>query len=465
MKKIYIYFTALLVLIGTSCEEFVDGYDESPNAPSEVTPGVLLTASEAAIIFAYTSQQARAASIFTQQSAGVTDQSKNNFQLYGMTENSVANEWNGLYSDCLETANLLMNTYGAENPYYEGMAEVITALGIGMATDYWGDVPYSEALNGAEGGAALAPAADTQQEVIASIQELCANAISNFQEDPSANAFLPLMDDVIGNGDVDRWTIAAWILKARYANRLSNRDAAGSASDALDFLDAAYAAGLNGNDDNLLAPTGESSTDLNQWLAFQENRGYMRAGGYLVDLMIAQNDPRLPYYFADLGGNTFVGSQINEDNASASNFGTWVMADGQDFPLLTYFEAKFIEAEAALRASQPDRAATAFNEAVIASVEFFTGSTPNAAFVTAVASETAASIDLETIMTQKYIAMFTQPEVWNDYRRTGYPALTPDPRGAINQIPARYPTPLDERNYNPNITSITDLTVPVWWAE
>jgi hypothetical protein len=72
---------------------------------------------------------------------------------------------------------------------------------------------------------------------------------------------------------------------------------------------------------------------------------------------------------------------------------------------------------------------------------------------------------METIMTQKYIAMFTQPEVWADYRRTGYPDLTPDPRGSINSIPQRYPTALDERLYNENMESITDLTTPVWWAE
>ncbi len=463
MKKIYILLITLLVLFGTSCEDFVDGYDDSPNSPTNVTPGVLLTAAEAATIFAYTSQSARAASIFVQQSAGVTDQSKDDYQLYGMTENTVGNEWNGLYTDLLETADFLEATYAEENPYYGGMAKMLKALGIGMVTDFWGDVPFSEAFDGRDG--VTAPAADAQESIIAAIQQLCTDAIADFQMDASANAFTPLEDDVIHGGDVEMWEIGAWILKARYANRLSNRDATGSATDALSYLDQAYAAGLDGNADNTLAPTGNASTDLNQWQAFQNNRGYMRAGATLVNMMIAQNDPRLPYYFADLGGGTFVGSDINEDNAAASNFGTWVMADAQAFPLLTYFEAKFIEAEAALRSNDDPRAAAAFNDAVIASVEFFTGSAPDAAFITNVASETAATITLETIMTQKYIAMFTQPEVWSDYRRTGYPVLTSDPRGAINQVPERYPTTLNERLYNPNITSITDLTVPVWWAE
>jgi hypothetical protein len=465
MKKIYLYFTLVLVLMSTGCEDFVEGYDESPNAPSEVTPSVLLTASEAAVTFFYTSQPARAASIFVQSAAGVTDQAKDQYQLYNLNENSVGNEWNGIYSDCLETTEYLIQNFGEESPYYRGMGKVIQALAMGMVTDYWGDVPYTEALKGLSGGEALNPGPDSQESILNSIQQLCDEAIADFQVDASENAFVPGADDILLNGDMSRWEMTAWLLKARYANRLSGKDATGSATDVLNFLDEAYSTGMTSNEQNFLGKTGESSTDLNQWKAFQETRGYMRAGGFLVDLMVAQDDPRLPYYFAEVDGGGYEGSHIGEDNASASQFGSWLMTQGQDFPLLTYFEAKFLEAEAALRASDPDRAATAYNAAVVASVNFFTGEEPDATFINNVASETAASIDLETIMTQKYIGMFTQPEAWADYRRTGYPNLSPEPRGAINQIPARYPTPLDERLYNPNMTSITNLTTPVWWAE
>lgn len=467
MKKFNIIILTLILMIShVSCEEFVEGYDESPNSPTQATPSVLLTAAEASVIFFYTGQPARAASIFVQQSAGITDQAKNQYQLYGMTENSVANEWNGLYTDCMETTQSLIEQYGEENPYYSGMAKVIQAMALGMLTDYWGDVPYSEAMNGLDGEEALSPAADNQEDVLNSIQQLCSEAVTELSTSLEENANVPGPDDVIAGGDTESWIIAAHLLKARYANRLSKKDPAGSANTALGYLQNAYDAGLNGNDANFLGVTGTSATDLNQWRAFQQQRGYMRAGANLVDLMESQNDPRLPYYFQQLSGaDSYVGSGINEDNSNASGFGDWVLATGQSFPLLTYFEAKFIEAEAALRNNDPATAATAYNEGVIASVEFFTGSSAPAQFINDYASETESSIDMETIMTQKYIAMFTQPEVWADYRRTGYPSLTPDPRGSINSIPERYPTALDERLYNENMESITDLTQPVWWAE
>ena len=73
------------------------------------------------------------------------------------------------------------------------------------------------------------------------------------------------------------------------------------------------------------------------------------------------------------------------------------------------------------------------------------------------------SNSLNMIMLQKWIAMFTQPEVWSDWRRTGIPNLTPNPQGVIDVIPVRYPSEQRERNNNPNAIVISNLITPVWW--
>jgi len=50
-------------------------------------------------------------------------------------------------------------------------------------------------------------------------------------------------------------------------------------------------------------------------------------------------------------------------------------------------------------------------------------------------------------MTEKYIALVQNPEVWNDYKRTCFPPLTPN--GAVsNKIPSRFLYPDAERNAN-----------------
>jgi hypothetical protein len=132
-------------------------------------------------------------------------------------------------------------------------------------------------------------------------------------------------------------------------------------------------------------------------------------------------------------------------------------------PLVSFVEMKFIEAEAKFIANDLDGAATAYNEAVVASVEQVTGTAIPAEFETSTASETNATISLEKIMTQKYNALVGQVEVYADWRRVEIPALTPFP--GASGIPNRLPTPLDERLYNTNAIVVSDIFQPVWWDE
>ena len=63
----------------------------------------------------------------------------------------------------------------------------------------------------------------------------------------------------------------------------------------------------------------------------------------------------------------------------------------------------------------------------------------------------------DSIMTEKYVALFQNIEVWNDYRRTCLPAFTPylTANGALpaygNKVPGRFYYGANERNTNPNI--------------
>ena len=60
----------------------------------------------------------------------------------------------------------------------------------------------------------------------------------------------------------------------------------------------------------------------------------------------------------------------------------------------------------------------------------------------------------EAIIWEKYIASYTTNEAWADYRRTGYPTLTPasNATGGIG-IPSRFPYPQSEYLYNSNTPS------------
>lgn len=71
------------------------------------------------------------------------------------------------------------------------------------------------------------------------------------------------------------------------------------------------------------------------------------------------------------------------------------------------------------------------------------------------------SVTLADIMTEKYIALFQNTEVWNDWKRTCLPALTPA-QGATGGIPARLLYAQSERNTNPNIPLPSDQPLRNW---
>ena len=292
---------------------------------------------------------------------------------------------------------------------------------------------------------------DPQEQVIADIQKLLDDAIADLKLGVEKNLLAPGDDDYIFGGNANKWAATAYVIKARYANRLSKRDAAGSATAALGFLTQAYTAGFTANAADCMAKFGASGNEWNQWYAFNRTRGgYMTMNGYFVDLLKTTNDPRLAVY---------AGSAAATEN---SVVGPFYASQTSSMPLVTYAEAKFIEAEAQLRAGDKTKAATAHNAAVKANILKTVGAS-SPAFETVNASETAATITQQKIMTQKYIAMFTQPEVWSDWRRTNIPALTPNANAAVAGIPRRFPTPQSERLYNAKAVIESNILTPVWW--
>ncbi len=448
----------LTAAILPGCKKYLEDATENPNDPSVGSPGSLLANIEVATFSNYAGNSARRAAILTQQMAG-TDGQMIQLANYQILEGDVTNEWKGIYNNAVINCNLLVESYGDKNPYYAGIAKILKALNIGLATDMWGDVPFTDAGLGLTGN--TEPKYDTQESIYAGLQTLLTEAISDLSKDPTSNSYFPT-GDLIFSGDAASWISSAWLLKARYANRLSLRDPSGSASLALDYLNNA---GLTGTENDLNSIFGEGGTELNQWYAFESARGgYIRMGKYFVDTLTATADPRLPFYAAldDNGGYTGSSVDPSEADVTTSAIGPYFGSAASVAPIATYVEAKFIEAEAKFRAGDNDGAATAHNDAVKASILQITG-TNDDTYEAAFAAEFAGTISLEKIMFQKYIALFTQVEVWNDWRRTNIPQLTPNPSGVVPGIPSILPTSQDERLYNPKATVITNLLSKVWW--
>ncbi len=451
-----------LLLSQTGCNKFTDGYDVSPNSAAVTTLPLQLAAVELEVINVNTSQLARVSNIFTQHLAG-TDQQYATYASYIITEQDTGNDFNTIYQGGLVNAQAMIDKGTADgSPYYAGLGNIMKAILLGIATDTWGDVPDTEALKGL---ANLNPVFDKQEAILVDIQRLLSAGIAQLQTPATGNKLLPGADDLIHQGDVKAWIQNAYVLKARYANRLSRRDAAGSATQALQFLDQGYAAGLTSGASNAFAVFGEAAINANQYFSFNSVRAnYLKMGARLVDLMKSLNDPRLPLYAAPTATGDFVGAPLGTTStANISDIGPLYAGSATaPIPFITFAEAKFIEAEAALRAGNTARAQTAYTDALKAHFKQV-GLASTDPYITA--NGDLGTDPLTTIMTQKYIANFLQLEAWNDYRRTKLPALTPNPNASTKVIPERLPIPQDERINNTNAVVVSDITVPVYWAQ
>jgi len=465
MKKYIknIILAAFSVSLLAGCQTELDEFNVNPNSPTTTSPTLLVAAMELATFQTHSSGLMRNSGIFTQHLQGTNVGQLGAIGLYTVNEGDVNNEWNLIYGTALVNGHILNRDFGATHPYYNGIGQVLTAINLGYATDMWGDVPYDQAFLGDTGN--TTPSYNTQQEIYARLQTILDNAIVNLNKPESANVELPEDDDFIFNGDTKKWIKVANVLKARYALRLTEVEGSTvAAQKALNFI---TEANMTSNDDNANTLFLGEANSLNQWNAFNRQRtNYMKMGKYFVDALVNSNDPRLVYMVDKDTDGGYSGNAADDDNTVKTSYiGGYANPKAQrgfaspdwQIGIVTYAEAKFIEAEAKARLGQP--AVTALQQAVTASVTSVTGAAPSATFL---AAATATS-DVANIIQQKYIALFLTMEPYNDYRRTGFPALVPNQKSDTKTIPVRLPTPSDERQYNPNATVVSNVTTKVWW--
>jgi hypothetical protein len=386
----------------------------------------------------------RLGQMFVQQFEGI-DRQQQGLYNYSITTTDANDSWTIGYNNSLTNLNILIEKTRAQQNlvYYRGMAQVLKAVTIGVMTDAWGDIPFSEAALGNKPN--LTPKYDSQQQIYTAIQ----NTLDSGITDLNAASGLAITNDLMFDGDRAKWRRFAWSLKARYAIHLTKRQGNAAATAALQHL----SRGMMSNDDNAQVSYGASATTANPLYQFQEARtGDLAFGSTLKRMMEGLKDPRIGPY--------------GTDKSTYPGFGPFFHEQTSPVPYLLFAEHKFIEAEANQRLGNNDAAKTAYVAGVRASLAYI--GVPAAAITEYLAQPAvtpAGNVSLQQIMEQKHIALYTQPEAWTDWRRTGFPVLR-----AIkgNNIPRRFLTPATEFAYNrANIparsTDISWVYTRVWW--
>ena len=457
MKK-YIKSTILTLFsisLLTSCQNELDTFNENPNDPITTSPSLLLATMEVSTFSTHTSGLIRNANVFSQNLAGTDVGQMGEIANYIIVENDVVNEWNAVYSTTLMSGHVMNRDFKNDYPHYNGIGQVLTALNLSYATDSWGDVPYDEAFRADEGN--IAPKYNTQEEIYKRLQTILDEAIINLKKPASANVSVPSTDDFIFKGDTQKWIKIAYVLKARFALRLSAVDP-NAAQKALVHL---TNSGISSIEDDANCYFPGTANGLNQWYAFEVQRAeYLKTGKFFVDYLKNTNDPRLAFMVAKDKSGGYSGNAANDLSTTTTSYiGSAFASATSAVGIVTYAEAKFIEAEAKLKTGDAPGAKKAMEDAVKASVLKITGAPASTTLV----DTATATVNLENIIQQKYVALYLTMEPYNDYRRTGFPALIPNQNSATKQIPVRLPTPSEERLYNPNATVVSDVTTKVWW--
>ncbi|HYN83026.1 MAG TPA: SusD/RagB family nutrient-binding outer membrane lipoprotein [Gemmatimonadaceae bacterium] len=424
LKKLAV--AALPMSLAAGCSDFLTGgeLDTDPNRPLEPgSPNQLFVATQSAYWFNSTSEAVRAISMWMQQMAG-TDRQYQSLALYDYVESEFDTPWIYVYGGGGLVDARKLQTLVAADKLYLGVAQLLEAMHLGHAADWWGDVPYAEAFTDQ-----ITPKLDPQLEVYAALQAQIDKAIVNI----SGGGQGPGAADLSYGGNSARWLALAHTLKARYYLHVAERDASAYAK-----AKAEAALGISSAAGTYSAVFSGSAGEENPWHQFvvRERTGYIKTGSTLVDTMKARNDPRLSSYFALNDRGVYQGApQGAAFGPQFSDLSVGRRASGFDQPLVSFEENLLIWAEAAYRTGDEATALQKLNQ-------------ERALY--GIAPVVAAGPELlRQIMTEKYIALFQNAEVWSDWKRTCLPALTP--AAGFSIIPARFYYPTSERQTNPNV--------------
>ncbi|MBS1663726.1 MAG: SusD/RagB family nutrient-binding outer membrane lipoprotein [Bacteroidetes bacterium] len=473
-KHIRILCCLALLTLG-ACTKRFDAMNVNPNAPTVAPETNILGNSIYAI--ANTLEGERLGMFYAGTYSGQTCY----FQIgafYEYRDAIVTGHWSTIYHT-LNDLQKVINTAAADGDKNMQAAALTLKVYIAQkATDFWKDMPYSQALKGDSG--VVAPAYDTQQQIYGQLAAELKTAAGLFNEKSIDQLG---SGDILFNGSLDKWKKFCNSLRLRVAIRMSNVDAAGAKATLTEILGnpSTYPVmGSNDDDANLIWPG--VAPYVEPWYSFLvlSRRNDYGLCANLVDTLKKFNDPRLPAYGVPaLSDGAYRGYKMGSPNSDFT--ANDVSAPGKRFagvaagfsPLLRYPEVAFIRAEAYSRGLVTGDARAAYEAAVTASLAE-NGITVSAGYLAGpgVAWSGDAS-DLKKIYLQKWIALFKESsEAWAEARRTDVPlmeAIPYDYKGSHNRPAFRYPYPqneyqLNSANLNPHLTGI-DAASQLFWGQ
>jgi hypothetical protein len=446
----YTALSIIFFLFLASCEKWIDpDINLDPDAPLKATPDVMLPGVQASMAYYLGGFDVAATQAIWMQQIQGQDRQASAIQSYNYRSSDPNNLWENMYSGVMMDLNQMITVCDAaetRSPHLGGISKVLMALALGSMSDLWGDIPVTDAFQADTESPVLKPRLDLQQDVYARIRSLLDQAISDLENDSVPT--YEVNADYFYLGESDLWLKAAYHLRARYEMHLQKVKTVDYNAVIGDLL-----SGFESISEDMEQFFDISSAGWNPLYQFiVERSGYVGNNPYFTALFERRDyanskDPRDGYYSWD-------------------ETGYWTRRMSP-VALAQYAEARFLLAEAFYMIGNQEAGARFYlKEAIDASLEKYQvdlSAGNNTAWLNALKADIDTKTGpelLEFIMVEKYKHMFCQLESWTDWRRTGYPQLTPT-QGT--QIPRRYPYPQSSRDYNNENTPVVQIFSRVWW--
>jgi len=455
-------------LVITSCRQELD-INVDPNNPSQASLSGLLSASQVGFAFALGGEGTRMPASIVQHYAGHRAQPLDYAQ-YRITSSATDGTWTALYNTLMDMREMENKAVASGNQAYLGVSKILQAHAFSVTTDLFGDIPFSQALQGRTN---ITPVYDKQEDIYPALITMIDEGVAALTA-----ATETISGDIVYGGDVTKWKKYGNSLKLRLLNHLSSRQPNAAAN----FL-ATNPSLIDTSVDDAKVLFGSVASNANPIYQFDvlSGRKDQAVASTIVDKMKALSDPRVSVYFEPVAGNAlglkgqYLGNAPGNDTEDSqknrySRVGSAYASIKAPVVLMSAAEVNFIKAEVYHRASD-SRAQAAYQAAITQDFAALGLSSSAAAYLAN--ANVAYNGTLQRIMEQKWITMFQASyESWVDWRRTGFPVLTPAASNMTsNVIPRNLPYPEVEINSNrANLVAGPGVPIPytglsnrVWW--
>ncbi|MFC2449827.1 MAG: SusD/RagB family nutrient-binding outer membrane lipoprotein [Flavobacteriaceae bacterium] len=457
-------------LVITSCRQELD-INVDPNNPSQASLSGLLSASQVGFAFALGGEGTRMPASIVQHYAGHRAQPLDYAQ-YRITSSATDGTWTALYNTLMDMKEMENKAAASGNQAYLGVSKILQAHAFSVITDLFGDIPFSQALQGRTN---ITPVYDKQEDIYPALITMIDEGVAALTA-----ATETISGDIVYGGDVTKWKKYGNSLKLRLLNHLSSRQPNAAAN----FLTTNPSL-IDTSVDDAKVLFGSVASNANPIYQFDvlSGRKDQAVASTIVDKMKALSDPRVSVYFEPVAGNAlglkgqYLGNAPGNDTEDSqknrySRVGSAYASIKAPVVLMSAAEVNFIKAEVYYRASNAASAQAAYQAAITQDFAALGLSSSSAATYLANAN-VAYNGTLQRIMEQKWITMFQASyESWVDWRRTGFPVLTPAANNMTsNVIPRNLPYPEVEINSNrANLEAGPGIPIPytglsnrVWW--